>query len=69
MEIITIKKDTSMLVLFGLLFVIIFGLWSIKRFYSYKPTYKCRLDFLMENASLIAGFLTGLGLLLIAFFM
>jgi flagellar biogenesis protein FliO len=69
MEIKLYVKDTPMLILFGMLFTIIFGLWLIKRVISYKTSHKSKYYFFLDNLSLIAGVVVGVGLLFIAFFL
>ncbi|WP_240371092.1 hypothetical protein [Anoxybacteroides rupiense] len=62
-------KDTPMLILFGMLHIIIFGLWFIKRANSYKVSQKSKYGFFLANLSLNAGGVIGIGLLFIAFFL
>lgn len=62
-------KDTPMLLLFGFLFIIIFGFWLRKRVISYDFTNQSKLTFLLDNYDLIGAFLLGLGLIFIAIFL
>ncbi|MBB3909393.1 hypothetical protein B6A27_07295 [Anoxybacillus sp. UARK-01] len=62
-------KDTPMLLLFGMLYIIIFGLWLIKRANSYKASQKSKYYLFLDNPSLIAGVVIGIVLLFIAFFL
>lgn len=61
-------KDTPILLLFGLIFLIIFGLWLFKRIRSYDFKNKSTLLFLWENSDAIGGVLIGIGLLFIVIF-
>ena len=62
-------KNTPMLLLFGMLFTIIFGLWFIKKISSNKDHNKSLSFLILENLNLIAGILIGVVLLFIAFFL
>ena len=61
-------KDTPMLLMFGLIFLIIFGLWLIKRVISYDFNNKSTFYFLWNNSELLGGILVGIGLLIIVVF-
>jgi hypothetical protein len=65
----TYVKDTPMLILFGFLFIIIFGLWLRKRIISYDFSNNSKLLFLLDNYDLIGAVLIGLGLIFIAIFL
>jgi LPXTG-motif cell wall-anchored protein len=69
MESETSIKDTPTLLLFGLLFIIIFGFWLRKRVISYDFNKKSKFLFLLDNYDLIGGLLLGLGLLIIVMFL
>ncbi|EPD53759.1 hypothetical protein HMPREF1210_00582 [Paenisporosarcina sp. HGH0030] len=57
-------KDTPMLLLFGLIFLVIFGIWLMKRVSSYDFKNESTFYFLWNNYDLIGGILVGLGLLI-----
>lgn len=61
-------KETPMLIMFGLIFLIIFGLWLIKRVKSYDFNNKSTIYFLWNNSDLIGGCLIGIALLIIVVF-
>jgi len=56
--------NTPMLLMFGLVFLVIFGLWLMKRVRSYDFKNKSMFYFLWQNADLVSGVLLGLGLLI-----
>ena len=68
METETNIKDTLMLLMFGLIFLMVFGLWLIKRVISYDFNNKSIFYFLWNNSELIGGTLVGIGLLIIVVF-
>ena len=68
METETYIKDTPMLLMFGLIFLTVFGLWLIKRVISYDFNNKIIFSFLWNNSELIGGSLLGIGLLIIVVF-
>ncbi|MFC6039010.1 hypothetical protein ACFPYN_06020 [Paenisporosarcina macmurdoensis] len=68
METETYIKDTPMLLMFGLIFLTVFGLWLIKRVISYDFNNKSTFSFLWNNSELIGGSLLGIGLLIIVVF-
>lgn len=61
-------KDTPMLIMFGLIFLIIFGLWLMKRVKSYDFNNKSTIYFMWNNSDVIGGFLIGIALLIIVVF-
>lgn len=65
----TYIKNTSALLLFGLLITIILGFWLRKRAISYDFKNKSKLYFLLDNYELTGGVLLGIGLLFIAIFL
>ena len=68
METETYIKNTPMLLMFGLIFLMVFGLWLIKRVISYDFNNKSTFHFLWNNSELIGGSLLGIGLLIIVVF-
>jgi hypothetical protein len=68
METETYIKDTPMLLMFGLIFLSIFGLWLIKSVISYDFNNKSTFYFLWDNSNVIGGVMLGIGLLIIVVF-
>jgi hypothetical protein len=68
METETYIKDTPMLLMFGLIFLSIFGLWLIKSVISYDFNNKSTFYFLCDNSNVIGGVMLGIGLLIIVVF-
>jgi hypothetical protein len=62
-------KNTPALLLFGLVFTIIFGLWLKRRAKSFDFKNNSIFYFLFDNYELVGGVLIGIGLLFIAIFL
>jgi hypothetical protein len=62
-------KNTPVLLLFGLIFTVIFGLWLIRRAKSFDFNNNSIFYFLFDNYELVGGVLIGIGLLFIAIFL
>jgi len=65
----TYIKNTPMLLLFALIFIVIFGFWLRKRIHLFDFKNRSKLFFLLDNYELIGGVLIGIGLLLIVIFL
>lgn len=62
-------KNTPLLLLFGALFIGIFGSWLRKRYYSFDFTQRySKLFFILENYDLAGAVLLGIVLIIIAIF-
>jgi hypothetical protein len=69
MSIETHIKNTPMLLLFALLFIIIFGFWLRKRIISFDFKNRSKFFFFLDNYELICGVLVGIGLLFLVIFL
>ena len=69
MEITTIVKDTPMLMMFRIIFIVVFGWWLRRRYqrFNFKRKYSGVL-FILDNYDLVGAVLIGIGLLLLAIF-
>jgi flagellar biogenesis protein FliO len=69
MRIETHIKNTPMLLLFALLFMVVFGFWLRKRIMTFDFNKKSKFIFLLDNYDLIGGVLIGIGLLFMVIFL
>ncbi|TGE32858.1 hypothetical protein [Desulfosporosinus sp. Sb-LF] len=65
----TYVKDTPVLMIFGITFIVFFG-WLLRRNYQrfdFKRKYS-RLFFILDNYELVGAVLIGIGLIMVAIF-